>query len=268
MTIAIIIVLIPLIIAEIIVLILIVMVTRAAHNYDGDMLTDEVAQVHRSPGFITSALLGKTDDNIAIKEFEASHGTVADLWHAHNRGEETSMNPLGMVSEYWSAPHTTHNLITSVQRTVLLYATLHSNSSSFTVIFKIQYTSLPSIEWCLLPIDLLFLFYFNFCFSMLDFFLFNSSFSSFQSLLLSSPLHSSPLSSSSLLLHHSSPLLSPLSSLLFLHSSPLLPSPLLSPLSSPLSFTPHLSPPLLTSLLHSSTSPLLLHHLSSPRSML
>jgi isocitrate dehydrogenase len=69
----------------------------AAHNYDGDMLTDEVAQVHRSPGFITSALLGRTDTGIAIKEFEASHGTVSDLWHAHNRGEETSMNPLGMV---------------------------------------------------------------------------------------------------------------------------------------------------------------------------
>ncbi len=30
-----------------------------------------------------------------IKEFEASHGTVADLWHAHLRGEETSFNPLG-----------------------------------------------------------------------------------------------------------------------------------------------------------------------------
>ena len=31
----------------------------AAHNYDGDMLTDEVAQVHRSPGFINSVLIGK-----------------------------------------------------------------------------------------------------------------------------------------------------------------------------------------------------------------
>ena len=49
-------------------------------------------------GFITSSLLGKTDADIVIKEFEASHGTVSDLWHAHNRGEETSMNPLGMVS--------------------------------------------------------------------------------------------------------------------------------------------------------------------------
>ena len=69
----------------------------AAHNYDGDMLTDEVAQVHRSPGFITSNLIGKAADGSMIKEYEASHGTVADMWEAHQRGEETSMNPLGMV---------------------------------------------------------------------------------------------------------------------------------------------------------------------------
>jgi isocitrate dehydrogenase len=69
----------------------------AAHNYDGDMLTDEVAQVHRSPGFITSNLIGKRDDGTMIKEYEASHGTVADMWEAHLRGEETSLNPLGLV---------------------------------------------------------------------------------------------------------------------------------------------------------------------------
>ena len=69
----------------------------AAHNYDGDMLTDEVAQVHRSPGFITSNLIGKRADGSMIMEFEASHGTVADMWEAHLRGEETSLNPLGMV---------------------------------------------------------------------------------------------------------------------------------------------------------------------------
>ena len=69
-----------------------------AHNYDGDMLTDEIAQVHRSPGFITSNLVGKnTETGAAIKEFEASHGTVSDLWHMHLRGEETSMNPLGLA---------------------------------------------------------------------------------------------------------------------------------------------------------------------------
>ena len=60
-------------------------------------LTDEVAQVHRSPGFITSNLVGKREDGVLIKEFEASHGTVTDLWLAHQRGEETSLNPLGMI---------------------------------------------------------------------------------------------------------------------------------------------------------------------------
>jgi hypothetical protein len=32
-----------------------------------------------------------------IKEFEASHGTVSDLWHDHLAGKETSLNPLGLV---------------------------------------------------------------------------------------------------------------------------------------------------------------------------
>uniref|UniRef100_A0A6U3V5B3 EF-hand domain-containing protein n=1 Tax=Ditylum brightwellii TaxID=49249 RepID=A0A6U3V5B3_9STRA len=70
----------------------------AAHNYDGDMLTDQIAQVHRSPGFITSNLVGKTDCGTKIiKEFEASHGTVTDLWNDHLAGKETSINPLGLV---------------------------------------------------------------------------------------------------------------------------------------------------------------------------
>jgi len=69
----------------------------AAHNYDGDMLTDEIAQVHRSPGFITSNLIGKDDNGRMIKEFEASHGTVTDMWDAHLAGKETSLNPLGLV---------------------------------------------------------------------------------------------------------------------------------------------------------------------------
>ena len=69
----------------------------AAHNYDGDVLTDELAQVHKSPGFITSNLVGVHEDGTLIKEFEASHGTVADMDEARLRGEETSLNPLGMV---------------------------------------------------------------------------------------------------------------------------------------------------------------------------
>lgn len=61
------------------------------------MLTDQIAQVHRSPGFITSNLVGKSDDGTLIKEFEASHGTVTDLWNDHLAGKETSLNPLGLV---------------------------------------------------------------------------------------------------------------------------------------------------------------------------
>jgi len=82
----------------------------AAHNYDGDMLTDEVSQVHRSPGFITSNLIGKnSEDGSLIKEFEASHGTVADMWEQHLRGEETSLNPLGMVEALVGAmKHSAH----------------------------------------------------------------------------------------------------------------------------------------------------------------
>jgi isocitrate dehydrogenase len=51
----------------------------AAHNYDGDVLTDELAQVHMSPGFITSNLVGVDSVGTLIKEFEASHGTVTDM---------------------------------------------------------------------------------------------------------------------------------------------------------------------------------------------
>jgi isocitrate dehydrogenase len=68
-----------------------------SHNYDGDVLTDEIAQVHRSPGFLTSVLNGVNDDGSIIKEFEASHGTVTDMYHAHKRGDETSLNPLSMM---------------------------------------------------------------------------------------------------------------------------------------------------------------------------
>ena len=73
------------------------------------MLTDEIAQVHRSPGFITSTLVGKRDDGSMIKEHEASHGTVTDLWDAHLRGEETSLNPLGLADALVSSMnHSAH----------------------------------------------------------------------------------------------------------------------------------------------------------------
>merc|ERR1719420_2201215 len=95
----------------------------AAHNYDGDMLTDEVAQMHRSPGFITSNLIGKANDGRIIKEFEASHGTVADLYHAHLRGEETSFNPLGMIEAVIGSIQHAATLDTSNQDAMMEYTT-------------------------------------------------------------------------------------------------------------------------------------------------
>lgn len=68
-----------------------------AHNYDGDIFTDLLAQVYKSPGFISSTLTGVKDDGTKIMEFEASHGTIADQYAKFKDGEETSVNPIGMV---------------------------------------------------------------------------------------------------------------------------------------------------------------------------
>jgi len=70
----------------------------ACLNYDGDWLSDELAQIHKSPGFISSVLVGKAADGSKIMEFEASHGTIADQFQKHNEGKETSVNPLGLVT--------------------------------------------------------------------------------------------------------------------------------------------------------------------------
>ncbi|XRB00601.1 isocitrate dehydrogenase [Pycnococcus provasolii] len=76
----------------------------SAHNYDGDMLTDEISQVHRSPGFVSSELVGKSSrDGSLIKEFEASHGTVTDMDQLRLDGRRTSFNPLGLSEALFSA---------------------------------------------------------------------------------------------------------------------------------------------------------------------
>ena len=49
--------------------------------------------MHRSPGFITSNLIGKRlEDGAMIKEYEASHGTrlVRKAWRARVRAVEAS----------------------------------------------------------------------------------------------------------------------------------------------------------------------------------
>jgi len=70
----------------------------AAHNYDGDWMTDEMAQMHKSPGFISSALTGFAPVWEVLVRYEASHGIVSDHYRSYLLGAETSLNPLGLVT--------------------------------------------------------------------------------------------------------------------------------------------------------------------------
>ncbi len=109
----------------------------AAHNYDGDMLTDEVAQIHRSPGFITSNLIGKAPDGRMVKEFEASHGTVTDLWNMHLAGKETSLNPLGLVEALIGAMQHAATLQVDSNPSDTDAAEVHSKVMNFTATLRL-----------------------------------------------------------------------------------------------------------------------------------
>uniref|UniRef100_C1C104 Isocitrate dehydrogenase [NADP] n=1 Tax=Caligus clemensi TaxID=344056 RepID=C1C104_CALCM len=66
----------------------------ACKNYDGDVQSDSVAQGYGSLGMMTSVLVcpdGKT------VEAEAAHGTVTRHYRFHQRGKETSTNPIASI---------------------------------------------------------------------------------------------------------------------------------------------------------------------------
>jgi isocitrate dehydrogenase len=66
----------------------------AAKNYDGDVQSDSVAQGFGSLGLMTSVLL--TPDGKTV-EAEAAHGTVTRHFRQHQRGEQTSTNPIASI---------------------------------------------------------------------------------------------------------------------------------------------------------------------------
>ncbi|KAI9670505.1 MAG: Isocitrate dehydrogenase [NADP], mitochondrial precursor (Oxalosuccinate decarboxylase) [Caeruleum heppii] len=66
----------------------------AMKNYDGDVQSDIVAQGFGSLGLMTSQLT--TPDGRTF-EAEAAHGTVTRHYRAHQRGEETSTNPIASI---------------------------------------------------------------------------------------------------------------------------------------------------------------------------
>lgn len=66
----------------------------ACKNYDGDVQSDTVAQGFGSLGLMTSVLVcpdGKT------VEAEAAHGTVTRHYRQHQKGQETSTNPIASI---------------------------------------------------------------------------------------------------------------------------------------------------------------------------
>ena len=66
----------------------------ACKNYDGDVQSDTVAQGFGSLGLMTSVLM--TPDGQTI-EAEAAHGTVTRHFRQHQKGEETSTNPIASI---------------------------------------------------------------------------------------------------------------------------------------------------------------------------
>ena len=63
-------------------------------NYDGDVQSDIVAQGFGSLGLMTSVLL--TPDGRTV-EAEAAHGTVTRHYREHQKGRETSTNPIASI---------------------------------------------------------------------------------------------------------------------------------------------------------------------------
>jgi isocitrate dehydrogenase len=66
----------------------------ACKNYDGDVQSDIVAQGFGSLGLMTSVLL--TPDGKTV-EAEAAHGTVTRHYREHQKGNDTSTNPIASI---------------------------------------------------------------------------------------------------------------------------------------------------------------------------
>lgn len=66
----------------------------ACKNYDGDVQSDTVAQGFGSLGLMTSVLMSPDGK---VVEAEAAHGTVTRHYREHQKGKETSTNPIASI---------------------------------------------------------------------------------------------------------------------------------------------------------------------------
>jgi isocitrate dehydrogenase len=66
----------------------------ACKNYDGDVQSDTVAQGFGSLGMMTSVLMSPDGK---VVEAEAAHGTVTRHYREHQKGKQTSTNPIASI---------------------------------------------------------------------------------------------------------------------------------------------------------------------------
>jgi len=66
----------------------------ACKNYDGDVQSDSLAQGFGSLGLMTSVLISPDGKTV---EAEAAHGTVTRHFREHQKGNETSTNPIASI---------------------------------------------------------------------------------------------------------------------------------------------------------------------------
>ena len=71
----------------------------ACMNYDGDVMSDMVAEGFGSLGLMTSVLVNPDGKY----EYEAAHGTVTRHFRRHQRGEETSTNSVASIYAWTGA---------------------------------------------------------------------------------------------------------------------------------------------------------------------
>ena len=74
----------------------------ACKNYDGDVQSDTLAQGFGSLGLMTSVLMCPDGKTI---EAEAAHGTVTRHYRVHQKGGETSTNPIASIFAWTRGLH-------------------------------------------------------------------------------------------------------------------------------------------------------------------
>lgn len=96
----------------------------ACKNYDGDIQSDFLAQGYGSLGMMTSVLMSPDGK---VVEAEAAHGTVTRHYRMHQKGQETSTNPIASIFA-WTSGLKHRGLLDSTPEVIRFAETLEKSS--------------------------------------------------------------------------------------------------------------------------------------------